>query len=94
MFKRYKMTVVCILIAGCSSQTLPPYQADRSPESRDSYNGVTGVAQWQKDQSYLADKELTGKCELIRTRMIEAHLTENTKLLEKLSKESKDFCII
>ncbi|MGI5309950.1 hypothetical protein [Rheinheimera sp. WS51] len=93
MLNLYKTAAAYLLISGCSAHIPTPYQADRSPEDRDSYNGVIGAAQWQKDQSYLAGKELADKCEQLKTRIVQAHLTENTRLAEKLGKESKGICV-
>jgi hypothetical protein len=92
MFRAY---LICVFLAmsACSVPFSEPYQADRKPENRDSYKGIAGVVQWQKDQSYLAAKQLDDKCEQIKTRIVQAQLTNNPKLAQQLLPETADVCI-
>lgn len=92
MFQYWKLVPFMLLVIGCSAQTPPSYQADRAPQDRDSYNGIAGVLQWQKDQSYLADKELNDKCEQFKNRIVQAQLTQNDELAEQLLRESRTVC--
>ena len=61
---KYAFVVLAAVISltGCNVTSPPAYQADRAPEDRDTYNGMEGMAQYQKDQSYLLNKELSDKC--------------------------------
>jgi len=88
-----KLAPIILLLVGCGSQITETYQADRTPEYRDSYNGIAGVIQWQKDQSGLVSKEQGDKCEQIKTLIVQAQLTNNHDLAEQLSIESRRVCI-
>lgn len=42
---RRKLAPIILLLVGCGSQIPETYQTDRTPEYRDSYNGIAGVIQ-------------------------------------------------
>lgn len=80
------MTISLIgMLSACGATQPPPYQKDRSVESRDQYNGGEGMAQYQKDQNYLAEKELSDKCAKAKIDLIIAQENEGTKEIEKQS---------
>jgi hypothetical protein len=54
--------LLIVLTSACSAAQPPSYQKDRNLEDRDQYTGMQGMAQYQKDQSYLVNKELSGQC--------------------------------
>ncbi|QPB84463.1 hypothetical protein CWC22_016305 [Pseudoalteromonas rubra] len=51
-----------VTLAGCQVSQPAPYEQDKAPEERQEYNGAEGLAQAQRDQVYLMDKELRDKC--------------------------------
>lgn len=61
-FKTLFVFLSIAALSGCKVTEPPPYQADRAPEDRTQYHGMEGLAQHQKDQRYLMDKELADKC--------------------------------
>ncbi|MEL4428738.1 hypothetical protein [Shewanella mangrovisoli] len=73
-----------LLLVGGGWQVPEIYQPHKTPEYRDSYNGA-GVIQWQKDLSGTVSKELDDRCEQIKTLIVQAQLTNNHDLAEKLS---------
>lgn len=66
MFKPLSVLSIVLVLSACKVTEPPPYQADREPEERTEYNGLEGLSQQQKDQSYLMDKELADKCSAAR----------------------------
>ena len=70
------------ILSACNATPPPAYQSDKSPEERTEYNGLKGVAQQQKDQSYLMDKELSDRC-------IEAKISLAIAESEKNKNETK-----
>ncbi len=66
----FKYTVltglIILLLSGCSTNSEPPYEREKSPESRTEYNGLKGLAQKQKDQNYLISIELQRQCDTAR----------------------------
>ncbi len=62
MHSKIIIIITVLLLAGCNTTPPPAYQADREPENRDTYNGVSGLVQKQKDQNYLQAKALSDKC--------------------------------
>lgn len=75
-----------LLLSSCKATQAPAYQEDRAPEDRDSYNGLTGLAQYQKDQSYLLNKELEDKCSAAKVDLAVAQSENN----EKVAKAQQD----
>lgn len=69
-----------------------PYQADRPPENRTEYNGLEGVAQQQKDQGYLMNKELADKCTAARVDLAVAESQGNTTDIQKQQSIISDTC--
>lgn len=63
LFNKTMLLSVCMLVVACSATQAPPYEADKAPEDRENYSGAKGLMQQQKDQSYMAKKELSDKCE-------------------------------
>ncbi|GEA07588.1 hypothetical protein KUL42_23490 [Alteromonas sp. KUL42] len=57
---------IIVALGACSSIQPPAYEKDKSPENRREYNGLKGVIQQQKDQSYLMSAELQKKCNAAR----------------------------
>lgn len=68
------LTIIAALGA-CSSIQPPSYEKDKSPENRKEYNGLKGVIQQQKDQSYLMSAELQKKCDAARIDLAVAEST-------------------
>jgi len=62
----YLVVGVSILLSACNVTQPEPYQADREPEERTQYSGLKGLAQHQKDQTYLMAKELKDQCDKAR----------------------------
>ena len=60
MNKLYLHVLGVLLVSSCRYTIPPAYQKERSPESRDEYNGAEGMIQYQRDQSYLMRKS---RCE-------------------------------
>ncbi|MGB2742597.1 MAG: hypothetical protein WBC60_18790 [Cognaticolwellia sp.] len=72
-----------VLLSACSATQPPPFQKDRSVEDRDQYSGAEGMIQYQKDQSYLMNKELSDKCISARIDLGIAQTDNNTSEIKK-----------
>ena len=83
MNKHTALLIVAGALSACNSTTPEPYQADRAPEERTEYNGVKGVIQQQKDQSYLLSKELSEKCENAKIDLAVAKLTQSKEEIKR-----------
>ncbi|MFS1703512.1 hypothetical protein [Alteromonas sp. AMM-1] len=75
----FKYTVptgfIILLLGGCATNYAPPYERDKSPESRTEYNGIKGLAQKQKDQNYLMSLTLQRQCDTARIDLAVAKST-------------------
>ena len=81
------------LLSACSATQPPSYQKDRTPEDRDQYNGIQGMAQYQKDQSYLVNKELSDKCKKAKVDLVIAEKNKNKSDIKKQNVLVKSSCI-
>ena len=93
MFNKLIITSLIFLLAGCQVTNPPSYQKDRKPEDRTEYNGVEGVMQKQKDQSYLMNKELSDKCEAAKIDLAIAESEGNEKDVEKQKELISHTCV-
>lgn len=92
MTKYFLLPLLLILLSGCELTEPEPYQADRPPENRTEYNGLEGVAQQQKDQGYLMNKELADKCTAARVDLAVAESQGNTTDIQKQQSIISDTC--
>lgn len=92
MTKYFILPLLLILLSGCELTEPEPYQADRPPENRTEYNGLEGVAQQQKDQGYLMNKELADKCTAARVDLAVAESQGNTTDIQKQQSIISDTC--
>ena len=81
-----------VLLCGCKVTEPPAYQADREPEDRNQYHGLEGLAQYQKDQRYLLDKELSDKCSAARIDYAVAESQGDKENMEKQADIISDSC--
>ena len=72
-----------VLVSACSVNQPPAYQKDRAPELRDEYNGIEGAIQYQKDQGYLMNKELSDKCTNAKIDLAIAEADKDKNEIEK-----------
>lgn len=79
-------------LSGCTLTQPEPYQADREPEDRTEYNGIEGVTQQQKDQSYLMSKELADKCFDAKVDIAVAESQGDEKAVKMHKRTIKDTC--
>nr|WP_026301381.1 hypothetical protein [Colwellia piezophila] len=82
-----------VLLSACGASQPPPYQQDRTPEDRDQYNGVEGLTQQQKDQTYLMNKELSDKCTTAKIDLAIAETDKNASEMKKQKALMSDTCI-
>ena len=76
LFKYTVLTgIIILLFGGCSTNSAPPYERGKSPESRTEYNGIKGLAQKQKDQNYLMSLALQRQCDAARIDLAVAQST-------------------
>ncbi len=87
MNKQTALLILAGALSACNSTTPEPYQTDRAPEERTEYNGVKGVLQQQKDQSYLLSKELSEKCENAKIDLAVAQSAQNHKETKRQKKK-------
>lgn len=66
MIKNTFTLATILLLSACGMTQAPPYEADKAPEHRENYSGAKGMAQYGKDQQYLAKKALSDQCEAAR----------------------------
>ena len=92
MTKCFSLPLLLILLSGCELTEPEAYQADRPPENRTEYNGLEGVAQQQKDQGYLMNKELADKCTAARVDLAVAESQGNTADIQKQQSIISDTC--
>jgi len=84
---------VCLILSACNATQPPPYEADKAPEDRKNYSGAKGLMQHQKDQSYLAKKELSDKCEQAKVSQAVAKKEGNTEEVEKQQEVIDRTCV-
>lgn len=92
MMKELMLIALVTMLTACNSTQPDAYQKDRQPEDRNEYVGAEGVAQHQKDQSYLMDKELTEKCSSTKIDLAIAQSNKNKKEIEQLQSKIKTVC--
>lgn len=85
-------TLIVISLAGCEATSPPSYQKDRTPENRDTYTGAEGAVQWQKDQNYLQQKEVSDKCEKAKLDLLIAQKEDNQEIIETSQQVVKITC--
>ena len=93
MNKHTALLILAGALSACNSTTPEPYQADRAPEERTEYNGVKGVLQQQKDQSYLLSKELAEKCENAKIDLAVAQSAQNPEETKRQKKKVALNCL-
>jgi hypothetical protein len=77
LFNKLIPVSLIVLLSACGATKPPPYQKDRKPENREQYNGLEGMAQYQKDQIYLLSKELSDKCTTAKIDLAMAETDNN-----------------
>lgn len=80
-------------LTACNATIPAAYQQDRKPEDRTEYNGLAGMAQHQKDQNYLMNKELKDKCDRARGDLAHAASINDVKAKQLYEAEIKRTCI-
>ncbi|MDV6314907.1 hypothetical protein [Idiomarina sp. HP20-50] len=93
MNKAIIILLPAILLSACGATQPEPYEKDVSPKNRQEYNGIEGMAQYQKDQNYLMDKELADKCAAARMELIIAESENNTNEIKKQKALIEDTCV-
>lgn len=93
MYKNISFVLSVILLSACGATKPEPYKKELSPENREKYNGAEGMAQYQKDQSYLMEKELADKCASAKMELLIAESEENTKEVEKQKEIIENTCV-
>lgn len=93
MFNKLIPVSLIVLLSACGATQPPPYQKDRNPEDRDQYSGAEGMAQYQKDQSYLVSKELSDKCTKAKIDLAIAETDKNANEIEKQNALISSTCI-
>lgn len=93
LFNKLIPVSLIVLLSACGATQPPPYQKDRNPVDRDQYNGVEGMAQFQKDQSYLASKELSDKCKKAKIDLAIAETEKNASEIKKQNALISNTCI-
>ncbi|WP_046005086.1 hypothetical protein [Pseudoalteromonas rubra] len=81
-----------LVLAGCKVSQPAPYEQDKAPEERQEYSGVEGLAQAQRDQVYLMDKELRDKCNDAQVDLAVAKSKNNEAEMGRQNKIIKQTC--
>ncbi|MAD54684.1 hypothetical protein [Idiomarina sp. UBA3162] len=90
-----KIMFVLALIASlsaCESHQAEPYQKDRSVESRDEYNGLEGMEQYQKDEIERMKTDKSEACQQAQIDLAEAESEGDTKRIKRLKALVEDVC--
>ncbi|MEC7644325.1 MAG: hypothetical protein VX870_12600 [Pseudomonadota bacterium] len=90
-----KIMFVLALIASlsaCESHQAEPYQKDRSVESRDEYNGLEGMEQYQKDQIERMKTDKSEACQQAQIDLAKAESEGDTKRIKRLKALVEDVC--
>ena len=93
LFNKLIPISLIVLLSACGATQPPPYQKDKKPEDRDQYNGLEGMAQHQKDQSYLVSKELSDKCTKAKIDLAVAETDKNAGEIKKQNALISSTCI-
>lgn len=93
MFNKLIPVSLIVFLSACGATQPSSYQKDRSPEDRDQYSGVEGMTQYQKDQSYLLNKELSDKCTQAKIDLAIANADKNAKEIQKQNSLIGSTCI-
>ena len=84
--------VVMACISACQSGS-PAYQADRAVADRDTYQGVDGLVQYQRDQEQLRQQEKEQACLQAKVALQQARSAQATQQqLETLTKQQSSAC--
>ena len=90
MNRSFLIMLGVLLTSSCSYIKPPAYQKEKSVESRSEYNGVEGMAQYQKDQSYLMRKS---QCEQAnKDLMLELDNDNDNEKISDLKEQIKELC--
>ena len=94
-FDFYRLFVLFIIfgLSSCGATIPSAYQKDRKPANRTEYNGIGGMIQHQKDQSYIRGKTLCDRT----TRYFNKGLNDSSNSkgkIEKLNKDMMDACFL
>ncbi|KNC66432.1 hypothetical protein [Pseudoalteromonas ardens] len=81
-----------VTLAGCQVSQPAPYEQDKAPEERQEYSGVEGLAQAQRDQVYLMDKELRDKCRNAKVDLAVAQGDKNDQEIARQTDIIKQTC--
>lgn len=84
---------VTVLLSACVATQSASYQKDRAPENRDQYSGAEGMSQYQKDQRYLLDKELSDKCTKAKIDLVIAQTEKNAQEIKKQNSLISSTCV-
>lgn len=90
-----KIMFVLALIASlsaCESHQAEPYQKDRSVESRDEYNGLEGMEQYQKDEIERMKTDKSEACQQAQIDLAKAESEGYTKRIKRLKALVEDVC--
>lgn len=93
LFNKLIPVSLIVLLSACGATQPPPYQKDRKVEDRDQYNGAQGMAQYQKDQSYLVSKALSDKCTKAKIDLTIAETDKNDIEIKKQNALISSTCI-
>ena len=93
LFNKLIPVSLIVLLSACGATQPPPYQQDRKPEDRDQYSGAEGMVQYQKDQSFLMDKELSDKCTKAKIDLAIAETDKNSSEVKKQNSLISSTCI-
>lgn len=93
MYKKATPVLLVTMLSACSVSSPEAYQRDVSPENRQEYNGVEGMAQYQKDQSYLMTKELADKCTTAEIDLVIAQAEKNAQEIKRQNEVIKNTCV-
>jgi hypothetical protein len=93
LFNKLIPISLTVLLSACGATQPPPYQKDKILEDRDQYNGLEGMAQYQKDQNYLVSKELPDKCTKAKIDLAVAETNKNVNEIKKQNSLISNTCI-
>lgn len=93
LFNKLIPISLIVLLSACGATQPAPYQKDKILEDRDQYNGLEGMAQYQKDQNYLVSKELSDKCTKAKIDLAVAETNKNANEIKKQNSLISNTCI-
>lgn len=85
------VSVVALLLTACQ-QSGPAYQADRDISDRDTYQGVDGLVQYQKDQDALRQREREAACLQSKIALQKASSEQHAEQIASLEAQVKSQC--